>query len=60
VVTVQVNGDTALNETVRRLDAAGIAVTELALRLPSLDEVFFALTGRHAGKDDNSDKEPPA
>jgi oleandomycin transport system ATP-binding protein len=45
VVTVQVNGDAALNEAVRRLEAAGIGVTELALRLPSLDEVFYALTG---------------
>ena len=56
VVTVQVNGDTALNETVRRLDAAGIVVAELSLRLPSLDEVFFALTG----KSDDNDKEHPA
>jgi oleandomycin transport system ATP-binding protein len=47
VLTVPVEGDTALNETVRRLEAAGIGVTELALRLPSLDEVFFALTGHH-------------
>ena len=32
---------------VRRLDEERIGVTELALRLPSLDEVFFTLTGRH-------------
>jgi oleandomycin transport system ATP-binding protein len=32
--------------TVARLAEEGIAVTELALRLPSLDEVFYALTGR--------------
>ena len=30
----------------RRLTDAGIAVTELSLHLPSLDEVFFTLTGR--------------
>ena len=33
---------------VRRLDEEGIAVTELSLRLPSLDEVFLALTGHTA------------
>jgi oleandomycin transport system ATP-binding protein len=31
---------------VRRLDEAGIIVVDLALRRPSLDEVFLALTGR--------------
>jgi len=30
---------------VRRLMDADIPVTELSLRLPSLDEVFFTLTG---------------
>ncbi|MER6952253.1 ATP-binding cassette domain-containing protein [Nonomuraea sp. NPDC000554] len=30
----------------RRLDQAGIPADELGLRLPSLDEVFLALTGR--------------
>jgi oleandomycin transport system ATP-binding protein len=33
---------------VRRLDEAGITVLDLALRRPSLDEVFLALTGRPA------------
>jgi oleandomycin transport system ATP-binding protein len=47
VLAVPVEGDGALSETVRRLEAAGIEVTELSLRLPSLDEVFFALTGHH-------------
>jgi oleandomycin transport system ATP-binding protein len=32
----------------RRLEAAGIAVTEIGLRLASLDEVFLALTGHSA------------
>jgi oleandomycin transport system ATP-binding protein len=31
---------------VQRLGEAGIAVTELSLHLPSLDEVFFTITGR--------------
>lgn len=55
VLTVPVDGDYALTEIVRRLDAAGIGVTELSLRLPSLDEVFFALTGRRT--DDKHEKE---
>ncbi len=45
-VSVPVAGDDALVRTVARLAEEGIAVTELALRLPSLDEVFYALTGR--------------
>ena len=31
-----------------RLDAAGLAVAEFGLRLPSLDDVFLTLTGRPA------------
>jgi oleandomycin transport system ATP-binding protein len=31
-----------------RLDAAGLPVAELGLRLPSLDDVFLTLTGRPA------------
>jgi oleandomycin transport system ATP-binding protein len=45
VLTVPVDGDVAFTAVVRRLDDAGIGVVELALRLPSLDEVFFTLTG---------------
>ncbi|WP_433508691.1 ATP-binding cassette domain-containing protein [Nonomuraea sp. CA-143628] len=52
VTTVPVEGDAAFTEIVARLGAAGIAVTELSLRLPSLDEVFFTLTGHHADKQD--------
>ncbi len=33
---------------VRRLDESGIVAAELALRLPSLDEVFLTLTGHLA------------
>ncbi|MFI9813519.1 ATP-binding cassette domain-containing protein [Saccharothrix variisporea] len=47
VVTVPVDGDAAFTEVVKRLDVLGIGVTELSLRLPSLDEVFFTLTGKH-------------
>jgi oleandomycin transport system ATP-binding protein len=33
------------------LDAAGITADELALRLPSLDDVFLALTGHTSTSD---------
>jgi oleandomycin transport system ATP-binding protein len=40
-------GDPAwLTVAVRRLDEAGIALADLALRRPSLDEVFLSLTGQ--------------
>jgi oleandomycin transport system ATP-binding protein len=51
-LTVPVSGDAAMTATVERLAAAGIAVTELSLNLPSLDEVFFTLTGHGADDDD--------
>jgi oleandomycin transport system ATP-binding protein len=45
VISTPVAGDQALTAAVARLAAAGIGVTELSLHLPSLDEVFFTLTG---------------
>jgi oleandomycin transport system ATP-binding protein len=44
-LTVQVDGDDVLPDVVARLRAAGIALDEFSLHLPSLDEVFFTLTG---------------
>jgi oleandomycin transport system ATP-binding protein len=44
-LTVQVNGDDVLPDVVARLRAAGISMDEFSLHLPSLDEVFFTLTG---------------
>ena len=46
LITVPVTDPALLPEAVRRLDDAGITITDLALRRPSLDEVFLALTGR--------------
>ncbi|WP_369255456.1 ATP-binding cassette domain-containing protein [Streptomyces sp. R35] len=43
-VTSRVSDTAALYAVVRRLDEAGIAVTELSIREPSLDEVFKQLT----------------
>ena len=45
VLSVPVATDGALARTVTALDTAGVRVTELSLHLPSLDEVFFTLTG---------------
>ncbi|MBB5912961.1 ABC-2 type transport system ATP-binding protein [Nocardia transvalensis] len=42
------DGATTLTEALRRLDAAGIELADIALRRPSLDDVFLSITG-HAG-----------
>ncbi|RAO31857.1 Ribose import ATP-binding protein RbsA [Micromonospora noduli] len=54
VLAVPVTDDAALTESVARFATAGIGVTELSLHLPSLDEVFFTLTGRTASEDDTT------
>jgi hypothetical protein len=45
---------------VRRLDAAGIAVAELGLKQPTLDDVFLALTGHTAEEAGDRDDEDAA
>lgn len=54
VLSAPVTGDDQFWEITGRLSNAGIRVTELSLRLPSLDEVFFTLTGRTARRDDQA------
>jgi oleandomycin transport system ATP-binding protein len=44
-LTVKVDGDDVLAAVTAALHGAGIRVDELSLHLPSLDEVFFTLTG---------------
>jgi oleandomycin transport system ATP-binding protein len=56
VVSVRVEDRSALGRAVRRLDEEGIAVDDLALRRPSLDEVFLAITG-HVVQDELEDIE---
>ena len=51
LVAVPVADDRALTDLVSALATARIGVTELSLHLPSLDEVFFTLTGRTASDD---------
>jgi ABC-2 type transport system ATP-binding protein len=38
----------AIAEAVRRLDAAGVAIDDVAVRRPTLDDVFLTLTGHTA------------
>ncbi|GAA2627185.1 daunorubicin resistance protein DrrA family ABC transporter ATP-binding protein [Paractinoplanes durhamensis] len=45
IVSAPVTDPAALAKLVRRLDEKDLAVSELALRSPSLDEVFLTLTG---------------
>jgi len=48
LVTAPLDDPAALAAVVRGLDEAGVVASELALRRPSLDEVFLSLTGHHA------------
>jgi oleandomycin transport system ATP-binding protein len=57
LLTARTDDPVLLSALVRRLDAAGITADELAMRLPSLDEVFLSLTG---GPDARTDTERPA
>jgi ABC-2 type transport system ATP-binding protein len=51
-VTVAVGrGSSALVEAVRQFDAAGIEPADVAIRRPTLDDVFMKLTGRVAEED---------
>ncbi len=51
--------DVSLDEVTRHLEAAGIAIAELALRQPTLDDVFAALTGKVPHEPDQ-DRAPEA
>jgi len=50
----------AIAEAVRRLSEAGVGVDDLALRRPTLDDVFLALTGHGAEQDDHQDERQQA
>ena len=48
-VTVGVDSDRApLVSALRSVEAAGVEIDDIAMRQPTLDEVFLALTGRAA------------
>jgi ABC-2 type transport system ATP-binding protein len=48
VLLAKPSGSGAIAEVVRRLDGAGVDVVDLAVRRPTLDDVFLTLTGRPA------------
>jgi ABC-2 type transport system ATP-binding protein len=51
-ILVPVSGGAAvLTDALRRLDSAGIAVDDVGLRRPTLDDVFLTLTGHEAESD---------
>ncbi|MDN6605737.1 ATP-binding cassette domain-containing protein [Brevibacterium sp.] len=52
-----VDGDRAMFDIAHRVESEGIEVAEFALRLPSLDEVFFTLTGAPTIGDTNDEAE---
>jgi oleandomycin transport system ATP-binding protein len=63
LVTATAVDPAVLSELVQQLSQRGIVAAELALRLPSLDEVFLTLTGHHAedqddDHDENDDHDP--
>jgi ABC-2 type transport system ATP-binding protein len=51
---VAVDGTRRLLEAVRALDHLGVAVEDIALRRPTLDEVFLALTGTSTDSSDSA------
>jgi len=50
------DGASVLSEVVRRIDGAGITISELSLHRPSLDDVFLELTGRRTADDEATDE----
>ena len=51
-------GAPVLTEALRDLDGAGIAVRDVGLRRPTLDDVFLSLTGHRAEEDDGATATP--
>jgi oleandomycin transport system ATP-binding protein len=56
LVTAPVADPSLLPAAVRRLDDAGVVITELALRSSSLNEVFLSLTG-HSAEETNQNED---
>jgi ABC-2 type transport system ATP-binding protein len=53
------NGARLLPDVVRDLDGAGLILDDLALRRPTLDDVFLALTG-HEAEEKSDETNAPA
>jgi oleandomycin transport system ATP-binding protein len=58
LVTAPVSDPAVLPAVVRRLDDAGVVVTELTLRSSSLNEVFLSLTGHGTDEDERTEGNP--
>ena len=60
LLTTPIEDEQHFTDIVVDLASRGIPVTEIALKLPSLDEVFFTLTGKGVPEDAQtaSEKEP--
>jgi ABC-2 type transport system ATP-binding protein len=56
-LSAQVSDPERVANTLTKLSQSGIAVTDFSLGLPSLDEVFLALTGQPAEEEANTTKE---
>ena len=50
----------AIAEAVHRLDRAGVAIEDIAMRRPTLDDVFISLTGHAAETEEGADTEEAA
>jgi ABC-2 type transport system ATP-binding protein len=50
----------AIAQAVRRLDAGGVGIEDVAIHRPTLDDVFMALTGRPAEADTEGDEDQEA
>jgi hypothetical protein len=58
-VSAGVDASTGLaTAVVRALDAAGVTVDNIEVRQPSLDDVFFSLTGGHIDEEGDGEDEP--
>jgi ABC-2 type transport system ATP-binding protein len=53
-ITVPAAETGVMADVIRRLDAAGVEAEDLALRRPTLDDVFLALTGHVTGPTDDN------
>ena len=53
------DGPRMLMQVLRSLDAEDLPPANLTVREPSLDDVFLALTGRHAEGSGNGHKDQP-
>jgi ABC-2 type transport system ATP-binding protein len=56
VVVPTSGGSRVLVEVIRELDSRGIGIDDIALRRPTLDDVFLALTGHAAEEDEEAER----